>query len=29
LPVGTIQGLSASLTWTFNELQRSATTTNS
>jgi hypothetical protein len=29
LPVGTIQGLSASLTWTFNELQRTATTTNS
>jgi hypothetical protein len=29
LPVGTIQGLSASLTWTFNEVQRSATTTNS
>ncbi|MDQ1685074.1 MAG: hypothetical protein QOC82_1811 [Frankiaceae bacterium] len=29
LPGGTIQGLSASLTWTFNELQRSATTTNS
>jgi spore coat-associated protein N len=29
LPVGTIQGLSASITWTFNELQRTATTTNS
>jgi spore coat-associated protein N len=29
LPSGTIQGLSASLTWTFNELQRTATTTNS
>jgi hypothetical protein len=29
LPVGTIQGLSASLTWSFNEAQRAATTTNS
>jgi spore coat-associated protein N len=29
LPVGTIQGLSASITWTFNELRRTATTTNS
>jgi hypothetical protein len=29
LPVGTIQGLSASLTWTFSEAQRAATTTNS
>jgi hypothetical protein len=28
LPVGTIQGLSASLTWTFSEAQRAATTTN-
>src|SRR3954471_397400 len=28
LPVGTIQGLSASLTWTFNEAQRAATTDN-
>ncbi|MDQ1746047.1 MAG: hypothetical protein QOD07_310 [Frankiaceae bacterium] len=29
LPSNTIQGLAASLTWTFNELQRTATTTNS
>jgi hypothetical protein len=29
LPVGTIQGLSASMTWTFGETQRTATTTNS
>ena len=29
LPTGTIQGLSADITWTFNELQRTATTTNS
>lgn len=29
LPVGTIQGLSASLTWTFNEVQRAGATTNS
>jgi hypothetical protein len=29
LPVGTIQGLSASLTWSFNEAQRDAATTNS
>jgi hypothetical protein len=29
LPVGTIQGLSASMTWTFGESQRAATTTNS
>ncbi len=29
LPVGTIQGLSPSLTWTFTETQRTATTTNS
>jgi hypothetical protein len=29
LPVNTIQGLSASLTWTFNEIQRAATTTDS
>lgn len=29
LPAGTIQGLTANITWTFNELQRSATTTNS
>jgi spore coat-associated protein N len=29
LPGGTIQGLAASLTWTFNEAQRTATTTNS
>lgn len=28
-PVGTIQGLSTTLTFTFNELQRSAATTNS
>jgi spore coat-associated protein N len=29
LPVNTIQGLTADITWTFNELQRTATTTNS
>ncbi len=29
LPVGTIQGLSAALTWTFTDQQRAATTTNS
>jgi len=29
LPSGTIQGLTASITWRFNELQRTATTTNS
>ncbi len=29
LPVGTIQGLSTDLTWTFNEDQRAGTTTNS
>lgn len=29
LPANTIQGLSANITWTFNELQRTATTTNS
>jgi hypothetical protein len=29
LPAGTIQGLTASLTWTFSEAQRAATTTNS
>ena len=29
LPVGTIQGLNASITWTFSEAQRTATTTNS
>ena len=29
LPGGTIQGLSANLTWTFTEAQRTATTTNS
>lgn len=29
LPAGTIQGLSADITWTFNELQRTATTTTS
>jgi len=29
LPGGTIQGLTATLTWTFDELQRTATTTNS
>jgi hypothetical protein len=29
LPSNSIQGLAASLTWTFNELQRTATTTNS
>jgi spore coat-associated protein N len=29
LPVGTIQGLTANLTWTFSESQRTATTTNS
>lgn len=29
LPTGTIQGLSASLTWTFTETQRAATTTTS
>jgi spore coat-associated protein N len=29
LPVGTIQGLSASLTWTFDEAQRAGSTTNS
>ena len=29
LPANTIQGLTASITWTFNELQRTATTTNS
>jgi spore coat-associated protein N len=29
LPAGTIQGLTANITWTFNELQRNATTTNS
>ena len=28
-PGGTIQGLSASLTWTFSEAQRAGTTTNS
>ena len=29
LPANTIQGLTANITWTFNELQRDATTTNS
>ena len=29
LPAGTIQGLSASLTWTFGETQRTSTSTNS
>lgn len=29
LPANTIQGLSANITWAFNELQRTATTTNS
>jgi hypothetical protein len=29
LPANTIQGLSTAITWTFNELQRDATTTNS
>jgi spore coat-associated protein N len=29
LPVGTIQGLSASMTWTFGESQRNPTTSNS
>jgi hypothetical protein len=29
LPSGTIQGLTANITWAFNELQRTATTTNS
>ena len=29
LPANTIQGLTAKITWTFNELQRNATTTNS
>jgi spore coat-associated protein N len=29
LPANTIQGLSAALTWSFNEAQRTATTTNS
>ena len=29
LPTGTVQGLSASLTWTFTETQRTATTTSS
>jgi spore coat-associated protein N len=29
LPANTIQGLSASMTWTFGEVQRAATTTNS
>jgi spore coat-associated protein N len=29
LPANTIQGLSASMTWTFGEAQRAATTTNS
>jgi hypothetical protein len=29
LPAGTIQGLSAALTWTFSETQRTATTSNS
>jgi spore coat-associated protein N len=29
LPAGTIQGLTANLTWTFSESQRTATTTNS
>ena len=29
LPTGTIQGLSAALTWTFTEAQRTATTTSS
>jgi hypothetical protein len=29
LPAGTIQGLSAALTWTFDEAQRAATTTSS
>jgi hypothetical protein len=29
LPVGTIQGLSTTVTWTFNETQRAGTTTNS
>jgi hypothetical protein len=29
LPANTIQGLSAALTWTFNEAQRTATTTHS
>ncbi len=29
VPTGTIQGLSAALTWTFNESQRTATTTGS
>jgi len=29
LPTGTIQGLSANLTWTFTEAQRAATTTSS
>lgn len=29
LPPSTIQGLTATITWTFNELQRSAATTNS
>jgi spore coat-associated protein N len=27
LPVGTVQGVTSTLTWTFNELQRTATTT--
>ena len=29
LPTNTIQGLTANITWTFNELQRNAATTNS
>jgi hypothetical protein len=29
LPTGTIQGLTADITWTFSEVQRDATTTNS
>jgi spore coat-associated protein N len=29
LPANTIQGLTANITWTFNELQRNAATTNS
>ena len=29
LPVGTVQGLTTALTWTFTEAQRTATTTNS
>ena len=28
LPANTIQGLTTSITWSFNELQRDATTTN-